>query len=581
MTVIPPLTVQEYRVRFSGLGSSGGCPRGLADLARGFLVTGRDAARFLWQGDGRWSAVSMSRYARDDEDIPSAVVTVSAATLPRGITPREVEVLTLVALGLTNGEIAGRLGTRTRTVSTQVERLLGKLEQGSRAGLAALAVDASLIVLPLPGGPIESVSITQAELHHAATTLAGRVQRPAEAAVGFTRRRPILLGTLAPLIGAAASDGLELVRGASIAVRELNARGGIDGRPVEHLIEEVDLLDGGTVSAALERLTAAGVDALHTNYVTAEHPEALPFIADYGRPFLHTATLEAQVELVRAEPERYGMIFQTCPSEEYYRLGFATFLSDLVREGHWDPPGRRVLALEPDSESSTIADDALRTVLRDDGWELARTIRTPLHAPHWPRIAAEIASSDPDVVLISHFLPDVAELQRLLAGRGFRGLVYYVYAPSIPRFQNVAGAAAEGIVWSTVTGRYDDAMGERFQRRFTLRYGEPPGWSQASAAFDQVMLLAGAWSAVRSADPTSTIEHLRTTISRGLNGVYFLGRPGQAALCYPYETEDAALGQALLIYQVQNGVPVVLSPAPKGDLRRFAAPAGAARSSVG
>jgi branched-chain amino acid transport system substrate-binding protein len=186
------------------------------------------------------------------------------------------------------------------------------------------------------------------------------------------------------------------------------------------------------------------------------------------------------------------------------------------------------------------------------------------------RIAAEILADDPDVLLISHFLPQIAELQRILAARSFPGLIYYVYAASIPRFQSVAGGAAEGIVWSTVTGRYDDAMGERFQRQFALRYGEQPGWSQASAAYDQVMLLAGAWASIRSADVAETIDHLRTTISRGLNGVYFLGTPGQAALCYPYQTEDSSLGQALMIYQVQNGVPVALSPAPKGDLKRFA-----------
>ncbi|MFS2280515.1 ABC transporter substrate-binding protein [Microbacterium sp. OR21] len=575
MTITSP-RVQEYRVRLSGLDPDDHCDPELAELARGFIVAGRESARFLWQAEHGWCAVAMSREA-DDDEAASALVTVSPATLPRGITTREAQVLTLVALGLTNGEIAGRLGTRPRTVSTQVERLLVKLDQGSRAGLAAVAVDASLIVLPLPGGPVDSVSIAQAEIHHAAVTLSGRVAPRSEDAVGFTRRRSIRLGTLAPLIGAAASDGLELVRGASIAVRELNARGGIDGREIEHLIEEVDLFDGGTVTAAIERLTAAAVDALHTNYVTAEHPEALALLADYGRPFLHTATLESQVALVRDDPAGYGMMFQTCPSEEYYRLGFATFLRELVREGRWNPPGRSVVALEADSATSRVADDTLRALLDEAGWQLEHTIRTPLHAPRWARIAGEIESRDPDVLLISHFLPDVAELQRLLAARGFRGLVYYVYAASIPRFQAVAGASSEGIVWSTVTGRYDDAMGERFQRRFALRYGDPPGWSQASAAYDQVMLLAGAWAGVRSADPERTIEHLRSTISRGLNGVYFLGGPGQAALCYPYETEDSSLGQALLIYQVQNGTPVALSPAPKGDLRRFVPPRARAR----
>lgn len=569
---LSPGLVDEFPVQLSGADREGEDAQ-LHRLARGFIVTGRESARFLWQHAGVWYAVTFTRQSSEDGE-GSALVTRSQATLPRGITPREVEVLTLVALGLTNGEIGGRLGTRTRTVSTQVERLLGKLGQSSRAGLAAMAVDASLIVLPLPGGAIQATSIAQAEIHHATVTLTRGATHAPAVGVEFAKRRPIRLGTIAPLKGAAASDGLELVRGASIAVREINERGGIDGRGIEHLIEKVDLFDERSVNRAIARLVGAEVDAIHTNYVTAENPAALEAISAFGKPLLHTATLETQVELVRDQPDRYGMVFQTCPSEEYYRIGFVAFLKDLVDGGWWDPPGRRVVAVEADSETSDLANDTLTAQLSDAGWALSYSIRVPLRRVDWRAVADRVVSGDPDVVLVSHFLPDVAELQRTLTARRFRGLVYYVYAASIPRFQSLAGTAAEGIVWSTVTGRYDDAMGERFQRQFTLRYGEAPGWSQASAAYDQVMLLASAWTANRSTDPGRTIEHLRSQILRGINGVYYLGRPGQAALCFPFETEDSSLGQALLVYQVQRGVPVALSPAPKGELRRFVPPGG-------
>lgn len=566
-----PPEPEEFSVSLSADAATDGGNARLATFARGFLITGRHDARFLWRSGRSWLAVSLTRQDAGEEAV-RAVVTTSPAVLPRGITPREAEVLTLVALGLTNGQIALRLGTRPRTVSTQVERLLGKLGQAGRAGLAAMAVDASLIVLPLPGGPVETTSISQAEIQHAATALRPEPARQGLGDAGFASRRPILLGTLAPLEGAAASDGLELVRGASIAVREVNERGGVDGRPVQQIVERVDLLDARSVDAAVDRLIQARVDAIHTNYVTAESPDALRRIADYGRPFLHTATLESQVSLVRSDPGRYGVVFQTCPSEEFYRLGFAAFLEDAVGEGLWAPSTRRVVAVEADSSSSHLADRTLQELLQNAGWDLVDAIRVPLHRPGWAGIARQIEDARADVLLISHFLPDVARLQRILTARRFPGLIYYVYAPAIPRFQAIAGRTTEGILWSTVTARYDDAMGERFHRRFTLRYGQPPGWSQASASYDQAMLLADAWTANRSADPDAACEHLRTTITRGLNGVYYLGTDGQSALCYPYQTKDPTLGQALMIYQVQSGVPVALSPPPKGDLHRFIPP---------
>jgi DNA-binding NarL/FixJ family response regulator len=55
------------------------------------------------------------------------------------VTGRELEVLRLVAQGLGNTEIAGRLQLSRRTVETHVSNLLLKTGQKSREGLTVLA----------------------------------------------------------------------------------------------------------------------------------------------------------------------------------------------------------------------------------------------------------------------------------------------------------------------------------------------------------------------------------------------------------------------------------------------------------
>lgn len=57
-----------------------------------------------------------------------------------GVTPREGEVLTLVARGMTNAEIAEQLFLSPRTVQTHVSSLLSKLHAQNRAGLIALGL---------------------------------------------------------------------------------------------------------------------------------------------------------------------------------------------------------------------------------------------------------------------------------------------------------------------------------------------------------------------------------------------------------------------------------------------------------
>jgi len=61
------------------------------------------------------------------------------------LTPRELEVLQLLAEGLTQPEIAGQLVISPRTVGTHIQNLLGKLDVHSRAQAVALAHKMGLV----------------------------------------------------------------------------------------------------------------------------------------------------------------------------------------------------------------------------------------------------------------------------------------------------------------------------------------------------------------------------------------------------------------------------------------------------
>ena len=62
-----------------------------------------------------------------------------------GLTPRETEVLVLVAEGLSNAEISGRLFLSPATTKTHVSRILTKLAARDRAQLVAIAYETGLV----------------------------------------------------------------------------------------------------------------------------------------------------------------------------------------------------------------------------------------------------------------------------------------------------------------------------------------------------------------------------------------------------------------------------------------------------
>jgi DNA-binding NarL/FixJ family response regulator len=68
------------------------------------------------------------------------------------LTPREVEVLTLVARGLTNSEIADELVISGATVKTHVKRVLSKLDARDRVQAVIVAYEAGLVA---PGDAVQ------------------------------------------------------------------------------------------------------------------------------------------------------------------------------------------------------------------------------------------------------------------------------------------------------------------------------------------------------------------------------------------------------------------------------------------
>lgn len=67
---------------------------------------------------------------------------------PEELTPREFDVLELVAEGETNGEIAERLAVSENTVKFHMKNILQKLQASNRAEVVAYALRSGLIPIP-------------------------------------------------------------------------------------------------------------------------------------------------------------------------------------------------------------------------------------------------------------------------------------------------------------------------------------------------------------------------------------------------------------------------------------------------
>ncbi|HVF08221.1 MAG TPA: ABC transporter substrate-binding protein [Actinomycetota bacterium] len=379
----------------------------------------------------------------------------------------------------------------------------------------------------------------------------------------------IKLGSASPTTGPYSGDGQEMVRGQELAIAEINANGGVLGRQLELVIVDVeDPFAPERMVNAARRLSNEGVAATFSGYTTTTSAE-FDVYAEYGAPMFHLNTFQPNADYVA--DNGITNIYHSCPTEVWYGPGFIQFMQRLIDAGAWEPSSESAAVVTSNDPYSISIARTVRADLEELGWDI--TVAEQVTAPltEWGPVLSKIRQNPPGLIFHADYIPgDLASFQQQFRSDPTPSLMYQQYGPSIPEYLELAGADADGVIWSTVIGTLPDSRGEAFKDLYRQEYDAEAGLSQAGGQFDLVHVWAQA--AAMAGDPANfeqVNDNLQRMLYRGVSGTYQFKPEELTAIPFPDEVNDPSLGMAHLTFQIQDQEQVLVDPDPyiQGDFQ--------------
>jgi branched-chain amino acid transport system substrate-binding protein len=139
-----------------------------------------------------------------------------------------------------------------------------------------------------------------------AAAIAGFMVKPAIAA-----KEPILIGYLPALTGPSSSTGVGINRGIQLAVQEINAAGGIDGRQIELITRDTQSDPTKAVNGAAELTHGQKVSVVFGPVNSGESLAVVPLLARANTPQIHPCWVDTLTD-----PKKYPMCFRNAPTNQ-------------------------------------------------------------------------------------------------------------------------------------------------------------------------------------------------------------------------------------------------------------------------
>lgn len=330
--------------------------------------------------------------------------------------------------------------------------------------------------------------------------------------------KEIRIGWYNPMTGPAALDSTYNRKAAILAVEEINAKGGILGKPVV-LYYGDDMSRPDIGAAAVERLiTVDKVVAITGGWHSSVFLSVVEVTTKYGIPHIEIGATVSIVDKVAADPDKYRYFFKSTPNSTAYGLGWPMFLKDMEEKGKVTWPTKKYVFIAEDTDWSAAIWSILEGKMEDEGWTCVGKEKFPFgEFDFYPQLT-KIKGLKPDI-MISVFsnIASAGSFAKQMRELDVRSLHFCTYGASAPEFPNLAGIeAANYTAWNNFIGTVGPKA-EEFTEKFEERWGHPPSIT-CCMMYDGMYVLCEAIEKAGSTDARAITDAIWKTDYAGAQG---------------------------------------------------------------
>jgi branched-chain amino acid transport system substrate-binding protein len=312
---------------------------------------------------------------------------------------------------------------------------------------------------------------------------------------------PIKIGLVTALSGQSARAGEAISRGATIAIEEINAKGGVLGRPLELVRRDDEANPAKGLTAARELIQREKVAILIGGLDTPVQLAIVPFVNNTKFPFLVPWAAGTNITQNGA-PDNY--VFRVSANDEQVDRAIVAYSRKMYDA---KKPGL-ILVNNPWGESNEVG---LKAALKTAGIVPAGIEKFEGNDVDVVSQLSRLKQAGTDTLYLVGNVGPSSQVVKSLDRMGWTPPIVSHWGPAGGRFTELAGPSAKSVIFVQTYSFFGDLspVGKKVMAALQAKYPDIKGPADVTPAvgvantYDSILLIAKAIEKAGSTDPTA------------------------------------------------------------------------------